>query len=57
MGDDAVTFGWDPAAPGCDKNSVRCPRCKCLHVWAEAAPKKCSSCGVVFNWAGLKVVK
>jgi hypothetical protein len=55
--DEGVIFGWDPAAPGCEKNTCRCPRCKCLHVWAGDAPLKCSSCGVRFNWPGLQVVK
>jgi hypothetical protein len=53
---EGVTFGWDPALPGSEKNTCRCPVCKCLHVWAGDAPLKCSSCGVRFNWPGLQVV-
>lgn len=54
--DKGVFFGWDPALPGSEKSVVRCPRCKCLHAWADKAPLKCSSCGVRFNWSGLSVV-
>lgn len=52
-----VHFGWDPAVPGSERTVCRCPRCKCLHVWAENVPAKCSSCGARFNWAGLRAVK
>jgi hypothetical protein len=51
--DDAVFFGWDPAA----RNTCRCLRCECLHVWVENVPNKCTSCGVRFNWPRLQVAK
>jgi hypothetical protein len=56
---DTVFFGWDPAAPGSEKTTCRCTRCKCLHVWtvAEHYPRKCTSCGALFNFANLQIVK
>lgn len=49
----SVTFSWDAHAANCERNNVRCPQCRCLHVWTEGGPPDwCSSCGIEFVWPG-----
>jgi uncharacterized CHY-type Zn-finger protein len=51
-------IGIDWGKPGGDMTACVCPQCRSLHTWeARTEPQKCPTCGFLFNFTGLRVVK